>query len=276
MKLYDFDGMFEKKLSDYLTKNSDKYKEEEWEELIPKLYEKFGNTVLKTIGKTPNEYYAEFTDEELIKTLSAHLKNGVPVSDFLCMAIEGRNAEQLLLPLLNGSTEEAEYAINLLGSADCALEKYMQMLCDSQSSEDRKNSCVDLLKEKADSVKQVAIKNYSNGVEKEYMLEILSNCKEKSEQIFQILLNEFRCDSENIPMHASYLATYGDDRALSYLLEKIDEDGITFIEFTELKYAIEALGGEYDKERDFSNDPYYAVIKSKTSVFDIFDINKVQ
>ena len=31
MKLYDFDGMFDKKLSEYITKNAGKFKEEEWE-----------------------------------------------------------------------------------------------------------------------------------------------------------------------------------------------------------------------------------------------------
>lgn len=30
--------------------------------------------------------------------------------------------------------------------------------------------------------------------------------------------------------------------------------------FQELKFAIEALGGEYEKERDFSNDPAYKKI----------------
>ena len=61
-------------------------------------------------------------------------------------------------------------------------------------------------------------------------------------------------------MHASYLAAYGDERALPYLLDKIDEEGITFVEYQELKFAIEALGGEYSKERDFSNDPYFKII----------------
>ena len=41
------------------------------------------------------------------------------------------------------------------------------------------------------------------------------------------------------------------------LLERIEGEDINFLEFRELKYAIEALGGEYTEERDFSNDPYY-------------------
>ena len=93
----------------------------------------------------------------------------------------------------------------------------------------------------------------------------------RDERIFDILIGEFRRDDENVPMHASYLAAYGDERALPYLLDKIDGEGVTFIEFQELKYAIEALGGEYTKERDFSNDPYYEIIKAHSvSSADVF------
>ena len=53
MKLYDFDGMFDEKLSEYISKNAGKYKENEWEDIIPKLYQKFGDTVVKSLGKTP-------------------------------------------------------------------------------------------------------------------------------------------------------------------------------------------------------------------------------
>ena len=72
-------------------------------------------------------------------------------------------------------------------------------------------------------------------------------------------------------MRASYLAAYGDERALPVLLDKIDEEGITFIEYQELKYAIESLGGSYEKERDFSNDEYYQAVKAHSvNEIDIF------
>ena len=61
-------------------------------------------------------------------------------------------------------------------------------------------------------------------------------------------------------MHASYLAAYGDVRALPYLLDRIDGEEINFVEYQELKFAIEALGGEYTKERDFSDDPYFKLV----------------
>ncbi|MBD5583479.1 MAG: hypothetical protein HDQ88_00100 [Clostridia bacterium] len=260
MKLYDFDGMFDEKLSGYVAKNSGKYKENEWEDIIPELYKKFGDTPIKSLGKTPREYYAGMSDGEVIKCLKSHLSHGVPVPEFLCADIESRNLVKELLPLLDGTRDEVEYAMNLIGADALAVDKYMQMLI-SYDDEDMKNRCVDFIKENADLVLKKAVENYRNGVEKEYMLEIMSRIIQRSDEVFDILLKEFRSDPDNVPMHASYLASYGDERALEYLLDKIDEEGISFIEYQELKFAIEALGGEYNKERDFSNDPYYKIIK---------------
>ncbi len=259
MKLYDFDGMFDEKLSEYISKNAGKYKENEWEDIIPKLYQKFGDTVVKSLGKTPREFYAEMTDAEIVKCLRAHIKQEAPVSDFLCAEIEARRPTELLLPLLDGTQGEREYALNLIGADERALSKYMEMLISSDDA-DIKNTCADYIKENADLVSGEALENYRKNICPEYMLEIMSRTVKKSDEIFDVLIKAFRGDADNIPMHASYLAAYGDERALPYLLDKIDEEGITFVEYQELKFAIEALGGEYYKERDFSNDPYFKII----------------
>ena len=270
MKIYDFDGMFDEKLSDYISKNVGKYKESEWEDMIPVLYKKFGDTPIKGIGKTPKEFYAEMADDELIRCLKTHISRGVSVPEFLCDEIEKRDSFEKLFPLLDGSESERDYAVNLIGADPRAAQKYMNMLLNC-GNEDFKNKLSDNLKDCADEVADVALSNFKSGKEKEFMLEILSRVSKRDDKIFEVLLNEFRTDAENIPMHASYLAAYGDDRALPYLLEKIDEEGISYIEYQELKFAIEALGGEYEKERDFSDDEYYKLIKGASSpIEDIF------
>jgi len=271
MKLYDFDGMFDEKLSKYIEQHASEHKEKEWEDIIPQMYARFGDTKIKSLGKSPNEYYGAMTDEQLISCIRGHIKQGIPVSEFLCNAIEARKAESLLLPLLKGSEDEVTYALNLLGVSKIALPEYMRLLTESEN-EDIRNTCVDNIKQLADDVKEQAIKLYNDGVQREYMQEILSRCVIKDDRIYNILINEFTTDPENIPMHASYLAAYGDERALPVLLEKIDEEGISFIEYQEMKYAIESLGGSYDKERDFSSDPYYQIVKAHSAKeIDIFD-----
>lgn len=264
MKIYDFDGMFDEKLSAYVAKNAQKYSESEWEDVIPQMYKRFGDTVIKSLGKTPREYYGDMSGDELISCLKTHLKQGVSVPVFLSDEIEKRKLFKNLLPLLDGEANERAYAMSLLGANDGAIKKYMELLVKSDEA-DFKDRCAELIKEKADLVAGEAVEYYKSGADREYMLEIMSRVVLKRDEIFDILLKEFRSDPENIPMHASYLAAYADERALEYLYDKIDEEGISFVEFRELKYAIEALGGRYEKERDFSSDPYYSLIKGSDS-----------
>ena len=75
------------------------------------------------------------------------------------------------------------------------------------------------------------------------------------------MLNEFLDSEDKVPVRAGYLASYGDERALPYLMRKIEDRSIGFVTFQELKYAIEALGGEYNEPRDFSSDKDYIAIE---------------
>ena len=156
MKLYDFDGMFDEKLGAYIQKHASEHTESEWEDIIPRMYAKFGDTPIKAIGATPRKFYAAMSDADLIKCLKAHLKQQISVSEFLCEAIEGRNLTDLLIPLLDGAPSEREYAVNLIGADDKVIKKYLKMLVES-TDEDFKSRLADCIKEKADLVTEEAL-----------------------------------------------------------------------------------------------------------------------
>jgi len=272
MKLYDFDAMFDEKLSAYIAKNKGKYTENEWEDVIPKLYKAFGDTFIKSVGDTPNGFFAKLADAELVTAVKTCLKNGVAVSGFLCSEIEKRGSAKLLMPLLDGSEKEREFAVGLIGSDGLAVGKYMDIITDGACGQELKEKCLELLKEKADLVLEMAVENYKNGVQCGYMLEIMSRSVVPSDRVFDILIKEFRSDPENLALNADYLARYGDARALQYLLDKIEDENIGYIEYKELLLAIESLGGKYDARRDFSSDPNYLLLKShEAQVADIFN-----
>lgn len=264
-KLIDFDGLFDEKLAEYIRDNPTKYTEKQWENVIPKLYRQFGDTYVAKAGATPRQYYSSMTDEELCDALARHVSEGVPVSDFLCREIERRGCTDALVRLLSLREEEIlTLAVNLAGSSEKAYPAYFDLLI-SEVSADIKEAVCEQLKGGADAAKERAIACYEAGQEREIMLEILSRCKQRDDRVFDILMNAFRTGDE-VPMHASYLAAYGDERALPVLLDHIDRDDINFLEFRELKYAIEALGGEYTKPRDFTNDPYYQEILEQSQL----------
>jgi len=85
-------------------------------------------------------------------------------------------------------------------------------------------------------------------------------CK-NDEKVYEILINEFIKHSDNVPLYAGYLAKYGDERALPFLMTAIENEKISYADFEELRFAIEALGGTYDKIRDFKSDKSFKKIK---------------
>ena len=267
MKLIDFDGLFDEKLTQYMEENKNKYTERQWEDIIPKLYKKFGDTYVAKIKCTPKEYYAKMTNEQLAETLSAHLREDVPVPEFLCVEIENRGEANTLLPLLKSDdTETVSYAINLLGDDLRAFDAYFSILTENRLTEDIRSDVTDIFRLHADEVKALAYDTYQQGVAVEYMLEILSRVKEKEDYIFDTLLQAFlTADETQAPVRAGYLAAYGDERALPHLMRRIEDRSIGFVEFQELKYAIEALGGEYNEPRDFTNDKDYLAVEAAIS-----------
>jgi hypothetical protein len=170
------------------------------------------------------------------------------------------------LPLLDSEdTATQAYAVNLILDDKRAYDGYFSLLCNEDADVDVRDDIADIFKHNADEVMDKALRAYREGVATEYMLEILSRVVARSEEIYTILRDEFLSAGERTPMRASYLAAYGDARALPLLMEKIEDRSIGFVEFQELKYAIEALGGEYDEARDFSADKDYLAVEVATA-----------
>ena len=267
MKLIDFDGLFDEKLTQYMEENKNKHTEKQWEDIIPKLYKKFGDTYIAKLKCTPKQYYAKMTNMELAETLSAHLREDVPVPEFLCTEIENRGEAETLLPLLDSDdTQTVSYAVNLLGDDTRAFDKYFSILTENRLDEDIRSDITDIFRLHADEVKGLAIDTYQKGLATGYMLEILSRVKEKDDTVYDLLMKAFMAaEDAQSALCAGYLAAYGDERALPYLLRRIEDRSIGFVEFQELKYAIEALGGEYNEPRDFTADKDYIAIEAASS-----------
>ncbi len=271
MKLIDFDEKFNRKIAEMIEKHAGEHSEDEWEDVIAQAYRKFGDTYLAAIGKTPRQYFAEMGDEQLVETLKEYLLQGISVPDLLCEEIEGRGVFPALLSLLHDTDEElVHYALNLIGPDRRALDRYCEMLSEEEYDEHIKDMLADLLKERADDVLErvLPLAGTDNAP---YALEILSKTTKRDDRAYRALADAFaQSDDEEKPLYAGYLASFGDDRALPALLAEIEREDIGFVLFQELKFAIEALGGEYEKERDFSSDPAYKKIMAAGGGSDIF------
>ncbi len=267
VKIIDLDSLFDKYIEDFVYSNIGKVKPEEIENKIPELYVKFGDEKLKELdGKTPNEFYKGFSGEELLNCLETHLEKDVPISDFLCEAITSNPAnEDALVNALNGDKNEEFilYIINMLADMESVkpAKRYLEFIL-WDYSENIRELATERLSTMAEQVKEEILSQFNevDEVRKACLTDVIANCK-KDDRVFDILIAEFAKHQENIPLYAAYLAKYGDDRALPFLLTAIEKEKLTYADFEELRFAIEALGGEYTKERDFSKDKTFKKIK---------------
>lgn len=269
-KLIDFDALFEEKAAEYMKRNAGKYSEKQWEAIIPKLYREYGDTFIKKINNTPRGYFAAMNDDDLVGMLKAYLENGIPINDFMRTELTERNCVEKLLPLISLGKGEV---LQLLASdfqCDNRIVKACSSLlkdgCDDRIAE----LAIDFLSANADLAKTDAIELFRMGIQKEAMSEILSACREKDDEIFDLLLTEFRTSPDQLPLYASCLARYGDERALPVLFDYIGREEINYLEYRELKFAIESLGGECKDERDFSEDAYYREISEQSQILPDF------
>lgn len=266
IKILDVDKLFDGYISDYVYKNIGKIKPEEIENNIPVLYDKFGNESLKELdGKTPNTYYRQFTAVELIEALKEHLIKDVSVSDFLCEAITAnKDSIKVIEKELSSDLDEqlTLYFMNMLSDMEVIPSKrYLEFVL-YDYSEPIRELATELICKKAEEVKEQVLEAFKDASDekKVYLTEILSNCS-KDDRVFDILIAQFVLHKENLPLYAQYLSKYGDSRALPFLNTAIEDEKINYADFEELRFAIESLGGEYDKKRDFTNDKFYKKIR---------------
>lgn len=273
IKTLDLDKLFDAYISDYVYKNVGKVKPEEIENNIPVLYEKFGKEKLKELdGKTPDTYYRGASAEELLSVLKEHIEKKVPVSDFLCEAIiAAEDGAAACVKALNKeeSEEFTAYLMNMLSDmkAEIPAERYFEFaLYDYPDSVGE--LATEFLCEIADKVKNGAIDRYKDADErgKARLAEILSGTKKVAgeDAVFDVLVAEFLKHGENVPLYASYLARYGDERALPFLNAAAENEKLNYADFEELRFAIEALGGECKVKRDFTADKTYKKIKGES------------
>ena len=274
MKLIDFDDRFNRRMAKILEKHAGERTEEEWEDAIAAAYRKFGDTYMEEIGTTPRRYFEEMTDEQRVETLKEYLLQDIAVPDLLCEVLEQRGAVPAVLALLRETDETLVlYAVRFIGSDARAASRYAEMLADDKYDEHVKDAVAEKLAETADAVTDRLLA-LAEGPARAYALELLSRTQRRDERVFRALLDAFlSADEADLPLYAGYLAAYGDERALPALRQKIEED-IGFVAYRELKFAIEALGGEYDDERDFSQDSAYRKISEAGAATDIFSSKK--
>lgn len=266
----NFDDRFATFTSDWLKEHGKEYKNyNAMEADMPRIYMNFLNTPAKWLeGVTPGAYFTQYEDPKvLVDWLCAYCAQGVPVPDLLLDQITavGKPCEKRLVAVLKDEDVGAEAkmtAIGLLRELESTQPKmlYISWQLNREREDELADNALESLSGMGKSVVQPLLEALpkANEAGQEALLDVLANYP-GNEQVYRLAMRLFEENPNRRALFASYLAKLGDPRALPALLRAADDPDVSYIDFIELRNAIEQLGGDAP-ERDFEDDPSYQAL----------------
>ncbi len=258
-ELIDFDAQFVAHIDTWADELlSQGKKAEEIEELIPEEYERWANEASK--------YFDDVEQDELIKMLGAYMDEEITPPDFLIEKIMlSEESEDKLVEMLKQerSTEDKILLMNILSSSEKPVQEYIRIIF-SGEDEELVEAATEALKyipsQKLSAV--VEALNETNDIDlNERFVYILVYAQPKTEGLADVLIDLINT-STNTAVIAGMMASYGDVKCLDVLKKFEQAEGISYIDYVEICDAIEELGGETTREREFAGDDYYEMMHS--------------
>ncbi len=258
-QLIDFDSQF----NEYMDQQAEKMlaegkKPDEIEELIPKMYDEWAHKAA--------EYFADIDDSELVRMLGAYMDEEISVPDVLTDRItQNKENEKLLFDLFkreDRSTANRILIMNLLSDLESTLpqKEYLNIIAFSDDSE-LVDAAAEALKY-LDCDKSEILERFDSETDaavKERLMYILVYSPNRVEALAQRLA-ELMQQSNSKAVVAGLMAHYGDEKCLDALYKAEEAKGISYIDYVEICDAIEQLGGETDRKREFDGDDYYEMM----------------
>ena len=271
MNCVNFDEAFERYVREWMQKNSARLggNAERMEAEMPEVYLRFLNEPADWLdGQTPALYFTAYDDADLlVRWMVEYFQKKVPVPDQLLERIVdlGAPSEERLLRLLDDV--QAPYdavltAITLLRElgSEQPMQRYVDLIAGCPVPHEQADMCAESLQamgEKAVGPILQAL-DRATPVAQEVFLDILCNYP-GDERIYQLAMRKF--SERPCALFASMLGKLGDARAIPALREAAAVPGVNYLDYVEIRNAVEELGGDPLPERDFEGDPYYEALK---------------
>lgn len=269
MRCINFDKEFERYMMAYVKEHGKEYKNyDAIEAAMPEIYDRFLDTPANWLSNAkPGEYFEQFDNpKQLVNWMEDYIKQRIPVPDMLMNRISelGRAAEDALMQLLQKERAPREAVMNAMtllreieSTAPAAM--YVELQVNRRDGEDElaDNALESLsdMEEKAVPAMLEALPR-ANAAGKVALLTLLSNYPGE-ETVFETALNMFRMLPDQVAVLADCLAKLGDERALPELKKVAGSEDTPYLDYIELRNAIEALGGECPEREFDAQDPAY-------------------
>lgn len=270
MRLIDFDERFASYMKAWLDKHEDDFETaDELEAQMPALYEQFLDTPADWLeGQKPGAYFDQWEDAELLtRWIQEYLASGVSLPDMLLnrVAALGESAAPSLMAMLLdevGGGEKRMLAISLLREIGSLLP--MQCYIDWQYERRDENELCDNALESLEQMGEEAAPAMLEALEgaspagQEALLSVLSRCSQ-DDRVLERLLMLFESRPERRGILAAYLSRLNDPRALPSLMAAAQDEQLKYLDYIEIRSAIESLGGEAPV-REFYDDAEYEAL----------------
>lgn len=269
MELIDFDAHFSDALNDWIEENKTKFERaEDMEDAAPDVYLNWLNEPADWLGgKAPGEYYAQFDDAAaLVDLLVAYTNSNISIPDPLLDRIEELADEAPILALVRNADAPCEarmHAIELLRQLESTapMVDYIRWQVERNMDDDLLDNALESLRCMGDGVRRPVKIAFiaADDIGREALLDVLADFP-ADDDVLNFALRQLKEQPDKRALYAGYLGKLGDDRALEPLLDLAESDGMSYIDFIEIRNAIERLGGEAPI-REFSDDATYQAVQ---------------
>ena len=274
--ILDFDANFKAYSEKWIEMNKGKFKTfEQMEDAMPEVYMRWLNSPAAFLeGETPGAYFAKYSSApELVKWVRLYDEADVSVPDQLLDRITDLGEESvkpLLFTAKNDTYSPALriMALNLLkelDAAEAAFELCVSIIDRREADDDLADVAAELVTDCVESHKEEFIERLADvsDAARETYLDLLCNCP-GDERVYEAVMEEFQKTEDKFALYASFLGKLGNEKAIPALTKALDEPELNYLDYLEIRSAIEALGGECNHEREFAgDDPYYETLKGE-------------
>lgn len=274
MKIIDFDEKFYEFTQAWMRAHPDvtvKQVENRYNELM----DEWVNTPAEWLdGATPDAYFERYeTAEELIGLMRAYHAANVSLPEPLYSRIQCAMdvCKPPLLEILRNESEDEELraeAVSLLGFGgstdveDALMDLVLKAEETNELSEIAADGLVECAVNDPDIVKRLLkaypnVSDYAQGL----ILEIACNYP-GDDRIYTYLMKRLKNKPDDRALNASLLEKLGDVRAIPELKKMLGFFDLRYLDYIEIRNAVEALGGDPGEERTFYGDPDYEALRN--------------
>lgn len=270
MKIIDFDGKFFEYAREWVAKHpglTEQQVEDSYNAIMSEWIDRSADWL---DGKTPANYFEQFECvEDLIVLLKGYFDCGVNLPEPLYTRLVNMGDEIVahLIDILRD--EKANEALRaecmaMLRDMDArsADDYLIEMVCNASESNELSDLAADVLSGRDERVASELLNRYESApaYAQTLILDICVNFP-GDDRILQYLLHKLRNEPEQRALYASCLGKLGDPRAIDDIRMLLEMSDLRYVDYIELRDALEALGGEIDRERSFYGDPDFEALR---------------